>query len=244
MSARRPLHSVAAALGAATAAVVLTGCTIFPGPTESPTAGDGPLPTTSAAGYVELPLYFVALNGDFPPSTTGRDVACQDLLVRTTSVPVKTEDPVAAAIGFLLTDEQYSHGDPAITNSLDASEDGIAYASHRVDGDTVVLELAGDLVSRSQCESFRMRAQLNRTAAAAAGVENAEVYVNGVLVEDLLGLPPLELGEETTTPARDTGPDDGASGDGEFTEGPADGTDDDLGTGDGTGATDGTGTGF
>jgi hypothetical protein len=213
MSARRPLRPVAIALGAVTASVALAGCTFLPGPTESPNAGEGALPTASAEGYVELPLYFVALSGDFPPNTTGRDVACQDLLVRTTSVPVQTEDPVASAIGFLLTDEQYSHGDPAVTNSLDPSEDDLAYGSHRVEGDTVVLELTGDLVSRSQCESFRIRAQLNQTAAAAAGVENAEVYVDGVLIEDLLGLPPMELGEEITTPAPDAEPTD------EITEG-------------------------
>ncbi|HRO29847.1 MULTISPECIES: hypothetical protein [Micrococcaceae] len=208
MSACRPLRPVAIALGAVTASVALAGCNLFPNPAESPAGGDGPLPTVSAEGYVELPLYFVALNGDFPPNTTGRDVACQDLLVRVTSVPVQTEDPVASAIGFLLTDEQYSHGDPAVTNSLDPSEDDLAYASHRVEGDTVVLELTGDLVSRSQCESYRIRAQLNQTAAAAAGVPNAEVYVDGVLIEDLFGLTPLELGEEITTPAPDAEPTD------------------------------------
>jgi hypothetical protein len=237
MSARRPLRPVAAALGAAAAAVALAGCTIFPGPSESPDGG-GPLPTTSAEGFVELPLYFVALNGNFPASTTGRDVACQDLLVRTTSVPVQTEDPVASAIGFLLTDNQYEHGDPAITNSLDPSEGGLAYQSHRVEGDTVVLELTGDLVSRSQCESFRLRAQLHSTAAAAAGVENAEVYVDGVLVEDLLSLPPMELGEEITTPGQIPEPADGTDSDG------TDGTDgNDAGNNDGTteDITDGTG---
>lgn len=206
MTARRPLRLVAAALGAATAAVVLAGCTVSPGPEASPTDESNPLPTSSAEGYVELPLYFVALNGQFPPSTTGREVACQDLLVGVRSVPVQTEDPVASAVWFLLTDEQYEHGDPPVTNSLDPSEDGLAYDSHRVEGDTVVLELTGDLVSRSQCESFRIRAQLNRTAAAAAGVEDAEVYVDGVLIEDLLGLPPLELGQQVTTPDRSDAP--------------------------------------
>ncbi|MDI3330229.1 MAG: hypothetical protein QJR09_05750 [Micrococcus sp.] len=233
MSARRPLRRVTAALGAAAATVVLAGCSIFPGPTESPTDDGGPLPTTSADGYVELPLYFVALNGQFPPNTTGREVACQDLLVRTTSVPVRTEDPVASAIGFLLTDEQYSHGDPPVTNSLDPSEDALAYGSHRIEGDTVVLELTGDLVSRSHCESFRIRAQLNRTAAAAAGVENAEVYVNGVLIEDLLGLSPMELGEEITTPGQDPEPTEGTTDDGSSGGGTTDGT-----TGDATDGTD------
>ncbi|QCU77088.1 hypothetical protein E7744_01765 [Citricoccus sp. SGAir0253] len=196
----------ALALGGAAAAVVLAGCSLLPGNGTSQDQGDDPLPRTSAEGFVELPLYFVALNGDFPPGTTGRDVACGDLLVRVTTVPVRTEDPVASAIDFLLDDEQYEHGDPAVTNSLDPSEDGLRFVSSRVEGDRVTLELTGDVVSRSQCESYRLRAQLNRTAAAAAGVPDAEVLVDGVRIEDLLGLSPLELGEKITTPGGEPSP--------------------------------------
>ncbi|REE04896.1 GerMN domain-containing protein [Citricoccus nitrophenolicus] len=217
-SRRRPDHAsghpalrrTAAGLTAALATVVLAGCSIFPFPNEAPTDQDGTaLPEANASGYAELPLYFVALSGDFPPATTGRDVACQDLLVRASSVPVKTEDRVGSAVGFLIDDEQYSHGDPAITNSVDPSEDGLLYSSSRVEGDTVTVELTGDVVTRSQCESFRIRAQLNRTAAAAAGVENAEILVDGVRLEEILGLPELELGEEFTTPADEPAPGEG-----------------------------------
>ncbi|MFC0249664.1 hypothetical protein ACFFIO_14255 [Citricoccus parietis] len=220
-SRRRPDHAsghpalrrTAAGLTAALAAVVLAGCSIFPTSNETPTDQDGAaLPEANANGYAELPLYFVALSGDFPPATTGRDVACQDLLVRASSVPVKTEDRVGTAVGFLIDDEQYSHGDPAITNSLDPSEDGLLYSSSRVEGDTVTVELTGDVVTRSQCESFRIRAQLNRTAAAAAGVENAEILVDGVRIEEVLGLPELELGEEFTTPADEPAPAEGSFG--------------------------------
>lgn len=236
-SRRRPDHTsghpalrrTAAGLTAALAAVVLAGCSFFPSSNETPTDQDGTaLPEANANGYAELPLYFVALSGDFPPATTGRDVACQDLLVRASSVPVKTEDRVGTAVGFLIDDEQYSHGDPAITNSLDPSEDGLQYSSSRVEGDTVTVELTGDVVTRSQCESFRIRAQLNRTAATAAGVENAEVLVDGVRIEEILGLPELELGEEFTTPADEPAPGEGAdSGEGAAPE-------------DGTGETDDT----
>ncbi|MFC7403249.1 hypothetical protein [Citricoccus sp. GCM10030269] len=210
-SGRPDARRAAAGVGAALAAVVLAGCTIFPSPDESTDQDGNPLPTVDAEGFAELPLYFVALNGEYPPNTTGREVACQDLLVRTTTVPVKTEDPVASAIGFLLSDEQYSHGDPAVTNSLDPSEDDLRYVSHRVEGDTVVVELTGDVVSRSQCESFRIRAQLHQTAATAAGVPNAEILVDGVRLEDLLAIPDLELGEEITTPPRQPEPTEGAA---------------------------------
>ncbi|MEW1980676.1 hypothetical protein AB0333_07080 [Citricoccus sp. NPDC079358] len=227
-SRRRPDHAsghpalrrAAAGLTAGLAAVVLAGCSIFPSSNETPTVQDGTaLPEANANGYAELPLYFVALSGDFPPETTGRDVACQDLLVRASSVPVKTEDRVGSAVGFLIDDEQYSHGEPAITNSVDPSEDGLFYSSSRVEGGTVTVELTGDVVTRSQCESFRIRAQLNRTAAAAAGVENAEILVNGVRIEEILGLPELQLGEEFTTPA-----DEPAPGEGTDSAAPEDGT--------------------
>lgn len=195
----------AVGLVGALAAVVLAGCSIFPAPGDAPTDEDGrALPAADASGYTVAPLYLVALNGEFPPSTTGRDVACQDLLVRVETTPVKSDDLVGTAVGFLLEDEQYSHGDPALTNSLDPSEDGLTYTSHRLEGDTVVVELTGEVVTRSQCESFRIRAQLNRTAAAAAGVPNAEVLVDGVRIEQVLGLAEMELGEQITTPPADT----------------------------------------
>jgi hypothetical protein len=213
-SGRPVLRRAAAGLGAAMAAVVLAGCSIFPGSSDAQTDADGnPLPESSAEGYAELPLYFVALNGQFPPNTTGHLVACEDLLVRAASAPVKTEDPVASSIGFLLEDEQYDHGDPALTNSLDPSDDGLRYVSQRVEGDTVVLELSGDVVTRSPCESYRIRAQLNRTAAEAAGVPHAEILVDGVRLEDLLAISELELGEEITTPPSDAGAADGAPAD-------------------------------
>lgn len=203
----------AAALVGVLATFALAGCNLFPSADDGATDQDGnPLPAADASGYTEAPLYLVALNGEFPPNTTGRDVACQDLLVRAQSVPVKTEDLVGTSVGFLLDDEQYSHGDPALTNSLDPSEDGLEYLSHRVEGDTVVLELTGDVVTRSQCESFRIRAQLNRTAAAAAGVPNAEVVVDGVRIEEILGLSDLVLGEEITTPPADSAGADGSDG--------------------------------
>lgn len=201
-TAGRPVtRRAAAGLLGLLAAAVLAGCSIFPGQDGSQqTDRDGnPLPVADASGYTPAPLYFVALNGEFPPNTTGRDVACQDLLVRADSVPVQTDDLVRTAIGFLLDDEQYSHGDPAITNSLDPSEDGLAYTSHRIEGDTVVVELTGEVVSRSQCESLRIRAQLHQTAATAAGVPHAEILVDGLRIEEVLQLEEMELGEQITT---------------------------------------------
>lgn len=211
-----PRRAAAGLLGLV-AAVVLSGCSVFPGPGQAQqTDQDGhPLPVADASGYTPAPLYFVALNGEFPPNTRGRDVACEDLLVRVDTVPVQTDDLVATSIGFLLDDEQYSHGDPAVTNSLDPSEDGLAYSSYRIEGDTVVVELSGEVVSRSQCESLRIRAQLNRTAAAAAGVQDAEILVDGVRIEEILWLDEMELGEEVVTPPADTPEEDGSpAGDG------------------------------
>lgn len=213
-SGRPAPRRAAAGLVGVLAAIVLTGCSIFPSGAD-PTGQNGdPLPDADASEYTSASLYLVALNGEYPPSTTGREVACQDLLVRAQSVPVKTEDLVGTAVGFLLGDEQYSHGDPALTNALDPSEDGLVYSSSRVEGDTVVLELTGDVATRSECESYRIRAQLNRTAAAAAGVPNAEIRVDGVPIEEILGLTELELGEEITTPPAETSGTEDADGTG------------------------------
>lgn len=208
-------RALATALVGSCAALLLTGC--LTQSAEDAENADATLPENTAEGYERVPVYMVALSGEYPPNTTGRLIGCDDLAVQVRTVPVETEDTTATAVDFLLDDGQYEHGDPAVVNALDASEDDLTYNSHAVEGDTVTVELEGDVVSRSQCESFRIRAQLHETATENAGVGQAEILVNGTDLDTLLGLPPYVPGEEITT---DDGGSPGPGGGTEPTEAP------------------------
>lgn len=211
---RAALRAVRAGLLAVTAAVALSACTVTESPTDDPSGSDSgyELPEASLDGFTQVPLYFVGINGDFPPSTTGHEVACGDLLIRRESVPVKTEDVARSSVDFLLHDDYYSHGDPALTNSLALSSEDLTLEDLQVDGDTVTVRLAGDLTTRSDCESYRIRAQLHSTAADAAGVQNAQILLNDVDLDQHLGLTPFELGPEITTPDREPEPEPTSTG--------------------------------
>ena len=180
-------RTVQTAALATVAALALSACTVTDSPTDGSTDGDYTLPEASLEGFTQVPLYFVGIQGDFPPSITGHEVACGDLLVRRTSVPVRTEDPATTALNFLLHDEYYSHGDPPMTNSLALSEEDLTLEGIDVQGDTVTVRLTGDLVTRSHCESYRIRAQLHSTAADASDVQNARILLNGQDLDEQLG---------------------------------------------------------
>lgn len=211
------MRRVVGASVAVAATLSLTACMVDNSGNGSGEGGTGyALPETSIEGYTQVPLYFVSIQGDFPPSTTGREVACGDLLVRRETVPVKSEDPVETSLNYLLHDEYYSHGDPAMTNSLALSDEDLMLEGYDVEGDTVTVRLTGELVTRSECESYRIRAQLYSTAVETAGVQEAEILLNDVNLDEQLGLSPFELGPEITTDAPESTeePTDVAEGDG------------------------------
>ncbi|MGO1181429.1 MAG: GerMN domain-containing protein [Micrococcaceae bacterium] len=190
---------------------VAAGCTLLlalAGCAEDPSAPADPEATSAADeldlapdddGFAPLPLYFVALSGQYPSGVTGSQIGCSDLLVQVNTVPLEAEEPVDAALDFLLQDKQYRHGDPALTNSVLLSADSLTVQDYEVQGDTVEVNLSGSVVTRSACESYRIRAQLHATAAAAAGVENAQILVDGEDLDARLGLEPFERGEQITT---------------------------------------------
>lgn len=200
-AASRTTARVSAAVLGLSVALGLGACSTTPNGPDDPNAeaSSNALGTTpDDDGFTPLPLYFVGLSGQYPTGVTGNQIGCSDLLVGVQSVPVETEEPVNESMRFLLNDEQYRHGDPALTNSVLLSSDNLTYQGYEVDGDTVEVQLSGSVVTRSACESYRVRAQLYATATAAAGVENARIMVDDVTLNDHLGLDPFERGEEVT----------------------------------------------
>lgn len=126
---------------------------------------------------------------------------CEDTISVIETVPAATDDPVQAALEFLLTDPLYYHGDPAFINPLTVSET-LEVDAVELDGDTVTVDLTGEPISRSQCESWQILKQLETTARAASGASFAEVLVDGEPLADLLGIheaddQPLEIREIT-----------------------------------------------
>ncbi|MBA8921680.1 GerMN domain-containing protein [Nesterenkonia jeotgali] len=121
---------------------------------------------------------------------------CGDTVSVIRSVPMVTEDPAVAALEFLIDDQLVSHGSPAFTNPLAASEE-LEVDSVEVDEDTAVVALSGQPVSSGECESWQILTQIETTASMATGATSSEVTVDGQPLAQLLGLPvdrePLQI---------------------------------------------------
>ncbi|GAA1807672.1 hypothetical protein [Nesterenkonia flava] len=122
---------------------------------------------------------------------------CGDTISVVQTVPMVTDDAASAALGFLLQDQLYSHGDPAFINALAVSADSLELDSVSVDGDTVTVQLSGEAVTRSYCEAWQALKQVETTAIVATGTRSANVLLNGEPMAAHLGVDddgtPLEI---------------------------------------------------
>ncbi|MBE1524780.1 GerMN domain-containing protein [Nesterenkonia lutea] len=114
---------------------------------------------------------------------------CEDTLSVIQSVPVVTEEPAVAALEYLISDQLYSHGSPSFTNPLSAS-DGLSVESVELEGDTVTVQLSGEAVSSSECESWQVLTQIETTARMATGASDSEVLLEGQPLVEVFGLAP------------------------------------------------------
>jgi len=188
----------------AASALLLTGCGLLPNTDTSPDsntdAADDILgsPTSDPDDdFQSLQVSMVAEAGTFPDGVDGVTFGCSDTLVTINTVPIQaetSEEHVGDAVDFLLTDSQYNHGDPAVINSLTPSET-LTLESVETERDAVTVELSGDVVTRSDCETYRVQAQLYGTAALTAGVSDVSITVEGTELNDVLGVEPFDTKE-------------------------------------------------
>lgn len=149
-----------------------------------------PIGLISPPGY-DWEVYDSA-DDDSPEQPHGRQVArteafgCQDYISIMQTVPMVTEEPAEAAIEYLLALDRSQHGSPAFSNPLATS--GLSVADIEHDSDTVTVNVTGTVASSSACESWQILKQLETTARAATGAQNAEVLLDGNPLAGALGL--------------------------------------------------------
>ncbi len=130
------------------------------------------------------------------------EFGCGDTVSVVRSEPLVTDDPATAAMNFLLDDQRYYHGDPSFINALAASEQQLSIESVEDEDGTAVVELSGEPITRSDCESWQIIVQLQVTARAATGADSAEILLDGTPLAEELGLsaddvPQVELRDVT-----------------------------------------------
>ncbi|MDO5634388.1 MAG: hypothetical protein Q4G34_05915 [Micrococcus sp.] len=198
----RPLRPRALAALCLGGVLALAGCTMNNDDGADGSSGSGQnggIPQPDADQYAQVTLYLTSPVWSAPPGATGERYGCDDLLVPIQTVPVKDADRLAVALDFLLADRSGVHGDPSLVNAVAASEDTLTLTEHRTSGGRETVGFSGNIIVDGVCGAQRVRAQLQRTVEAISGRE-ASIEIDGVPLDDYLGLAPLEQGEEYTVP--------------------------------------------
>lgn len=126
-------------------------------------------------------LYYVATNDN---GVAGEKIGCDDSLVQTKGEKVQGDDEVVATMQALLENHDQKIGESGLYNALYQSE--LTFNSWEKTGKNVTVRLSGEVRSGGTCDDPRIIAQLEHTAATAAGAETATVMVNEVPIEELL----------------------------------------------------------
>jgi hypothetical protein len=148
---------------------------------RGPAVPEAPAPAAQAPITVPLTVYYIGLAGE---ETSGGGIGCGDSLIAVNTQPVTFTDQLGASITHLLANKQEFLGESGLYNALGSS--ALSYQSSTRDGDTVTVNLSGSVTVGGICDGPRIEAQLEQTAATAAGVAEAVVLVNGIPIEKLL----------------------------------------------------------
>ncbi|NDK32655.1 hypothetical protein FH975_12885 [Nesterenkonia sp. Hz 6-5] len=111
---------------------------------------------------------------------------CQDYISVMQSVPMVTENPTESALEYLLSMDTSQHGSPAFLNPLATSGLEVTDVEHA--DDTVTVSLTGAPGSTDVCQSWQMLKQIETTARAATGAQEAVILLDDVPLASQLGL--------------------------------------------------------
>lgn len=157
-----------------------------PSASASPSATASASASETAAAASEATVYWVGPAGqsggiEFP--------GCGEVLIED-SVSVSgagaVGDPslVEAGLQALFAERSFDVGSDGLMNALYQSE--LTVQDVTIDGDTVIVDLTGQPMSAGTCADPQIIAQLENTAIANAGTYDAEILVDGELIQDVM----------------------------------------------------------
>lgn len=104
--------------------------------------------------------------------------------VRAVSGP--TVSPVRESLERLFAYDQQFYGQSGLYNALVGSDLTVEPNGLKIGTDVVEVWLSGQVRVGGTCDVPRVHQQIAFTAASAAGVDKAQVYLNGVLFEEAM----------------------------------------------------------
>ena len=139
------------------------------------------VPPTSTAVQQTVKIFLIALedNGE-----SGILVGCGDSAVPVTVVIPRTQGVLKAALEKLLSIKEQYYGESGLYNALYQSD--LQLKSVTIDQGKAVIHLTGTVMLGGVCDAPRVEAQIKQTALQFSTVSDVEVFINDILLEDVL----------------------------------------------------------
>ena len=168
-----------------------------PEATPSPTATvPQPVPTIQAATQNKVKIFLIAV-GD--GGQTGTAVGCGDSAVPVEVEIQPTQGILKAALTTLLSIKNTYYGQSGLYNALYQSDLQVESAS--INGGTASVYLTGNLSMGGECDTPRVQAQLEQTVLQFPNVTEADIFINGKPLAEVLSLKGTVPQSSPTSPA-------------------------------------------
>ena len=151
-------------------------------PTNTPLPVNTALPTSIVLVH-SVQIYLIAIDDQ---GQGGKAVGCGDSLIPVTVEIPPTQGVLRAALESLLSVKSQFYGQSGLYNALyqsDLKVDSVTLANG-----TATVNLSGTLTLGGECDNPRVQAQLEQTVLQFPTVTQANIFINGKALADVLSL--------------------------------------------------------
>lgn len=132
---------------------------------------------------IPLTLYYIAIDDN---GKSGSQIGCGDSAVAVTTDDVTTSDVIKSTFEALLKNHNQYYGQSGLYNVLYNSN--LVFVSSSKSGDSVTVNLTGNLSLAGECDNPRVQAELEMAAKKAANVNVANIFINSKPLSEVLSL--------------------------------------------------------
>lgn len=130
-----------------------------------------------------LTIYYTAIDDN---GQSGDLIGCGDSVVSIQTAAVSTDDIIKATFDNMLSNHSQYYGESGLYNVLYDAD--LKFINSSVSAGVASVYLTGVLNLRGVCDNPRVQAVLESTAKSAAGVNQANIFINSVPLSEVLSL--------------------------------------------------------
>lgn len=153
-----------------------------PSITKSPSQSPSPAASPTATPMTTVKIFLIAQDDN---GKTGKLVGCGDSAVAVEREVPETKAVLKAAMEQLISIKDKTYGSAGLYNALASSS--LNFESAEITDDKAIVKLSGVLNLVGTCEDARIEAQLKETALQFSTVQSAEIFINDINLDEIIG---------------------------------------------------------